>query len=69
MLPKPEARPEQAPPGIFMLAIILLVAGLIRRTAKGFVLATHTASWVTRTQSAVPPILIVAMGFIDEYGT
>jgi hypothetical protein len=68
MLPKPEARPEQASPGIFMLATTLLVAGSIRRMAKGFVLATQTASSVTRTQSAVPPTLIVAVNFIEEYG-
>jgi len=69
MLPNPEARPEQASPGILTLATILLVAGSIRTTAKGFALATHTASSVTSTQSAVPPILMVAMGFIEEYGT
>jgi len=55
MLPNPEARPEQASPGILMLTTILLVAGSIRTMAKGFVLANHTASSVTRTQSAVPP--------------
>ena len=69
ILPKPEARPEHASPGILMFATILLVAGSIRKMAKGFVLATHTASSVTRTQSAVPPILMVAVGFIEEYGT
>jgi hypothetical protein len=66
MLPKPEARPEQASPGILMLATILLVAGSIRTTANGFVLATQTAPSVTRTQSAVPPIFIVTDGLIEE---
>jgi len=66
MLPKANARPEQASPGILMVATIVLLTGSIRRMAYGFVLATQTASSVTRTQSAVPPILIVTDGFIEE---
>jgi hypothetical protein len=64
-LSKPNARPEQASPGILTLARVLLVAGSIRTMSYGFVLATHTAFSVIRTQSAVPPILIVTDGRID----
>ncbi len=69
MLPNPEVRPEQASTGTGTVATILFVRGSIRRTANGFVLATHTASSATRTQSAVPPILIVADGFRRAKGT
>jgi hypothetical protein len=63
---KPNAKPEHASSEILTLATILLVAGSIRTMSYGLVLATQTALSVTRTQSAVPPMLIVTDGFIEE---
>src|SRR5437879_6566811 len=68
ILSNPNARPEHASPGRLTFSTILLVAGSIRCTEKGFVLATHTASCVIRTQSAVPPIPRLALDFKEANG-
>jgi hypothetical protein len=68
-LPNPIVRPEHASPDKLTLAIILLDAGSIRCTEFGLVVATQTASSVTRTQSAVLPIFGVAIGFKEANGT
>src|SRR4029077_13807951 len=62
-LPNPIARPEHASPDKLTFETTLLVAGSIRWTEYGFVLATQTASPVTSAQSAVPPTFNVATGF------
>jgi hypothetical protein len=51
------------------VATILFVAGSIRQSANGLVLATQTAFSVNRTQSAVLPTFSVAEGFNEEKGT
>src|ERR1700733_3993585 len=61
-LPAPTARPAQASPGSSTRATRVLVLGSMRLTANGAVLATHTASSVIATQSAVFPRLNVANG-------
>ncbi len=69
MLPNPIARPEHGSPLKLTFAMTLLVAGSMRCTAFGFVLATQTASSVASTQSAVPPTLSIASGFKEANGT
>jgi hypothetical protein len=68
-LPNPNARPEQASPGILTFATIRFVAGSIRWTEYGFEPDTHTESSATKSQSAVAPILNVAERFNESNGT
>src|SRR5438309_777640 len=63
MLPNPNANPEHASPVSRIFAMTLLLVGSMRCTESGFDPPTQTASSVTRTQSAVLPILNVADGF------
>src|SRR5271169_4752592 len=67
-LPAPTAKPAHASPGSSTLATRALVLGSMRLTAKGPVLATHTASAVIATQSAVSPSLNVASGLSSPIG-
>ncbi len=68
-LPNPNVRPEHASPDKLTSEPTLLVAGSIRWTEFGFVVATQTGSSVTRTQSAVLPTLNVAIDFKEAKGT
>src|SRR6202035_815052 len=61
-LPAPSPKPAHGSPASRTLAAKVLVFGSMRCTAKGPVLATHTASAVMATQSAVSPNLMVASG-------
>src|ERR1700733_8125947 len=67
-LPAPMPKPAHGSPASRTLAAKVLVFGSMRCTAKGPVLATHTASAVMATQSAVSPNLIVATGASSAMG-
>ena len=69
MLPNPIVSPEHGSPLKLTFATTLLVDGSMRWTAFGFVDATHTASSVASTQSAVPPTFNVATGLKEANGT